>query len=62
LFRETSGSPPRKELLIEEKALTRHRDVVNTKRRLLPMVEIDKDYRFAGPDGELGLLDLFEGR
>ena len=26
------------------------------------MVEITKDYRFNGPQGEVGLLDLFEGR
>ena len=26
------------------------------------MVRIDKAYTFAGPDGEVGLLDLFEGR
>ncbi len=28
----------------------------------LPMVLIDKDYVFEGPDGEVGLTDLFEGR
>ena len=27
----------------EEKALTRARDTVDTRRRLLPMVELDKD-------------------
>jgi len=26
------------------------------------MVEITKDYSFTGPDGEAGLLDLFDGR
>jgi predicted dithiol-disulfide oxidoreductase (DUF899 family) len=26
------------------------------------MVAIDKDYRFTGPEGEVGLLDLFAGR
>ena len=26
------------------------------------MVEIDKPYRFEGPDGQVSLLDLFEGR
>ena len=26
------------------------------------MVEVTKDYRFDGPDGQVGLLDLFEGR
>ena len=28
----------------------------------LPMVEVTADYRFTGPDGEVGLPDLFEGR
>jgi len=49
-------------LLQEEKALTRARDALNTQRRELPMVRIEKDYRFEGPDGTVGLLDLFEGR
>jgi predicted dithiol-disulfide oxidoreductase (DUF899 family) len=52
----------RVELLAEEKAMTRARDSLNTKRRRLPMVKVEKDYRFQGPDGEVGLLDLFEGR
>ena len=42
----------RKELLAEEKAMTRARDALNTKRRELPMVRIDKDYGFEGPDGQ----------
>jgi predicted dithiol-disulfide oxidoreductase (DUF899 family) len=50
------------ELLEEEKALTRARDALNAKRRRLPMVRIDKDYVFEGPDGDARLLDLFEGR
>ena len=49
-------------LLEKEKALTRARDDLNRQRRELPMVEIAEDYRFTGPDGEVGLLDLFEGR
>ena len=52
----------RKELLEREKALTRERDALNVARRRLPMVEVTTDYRFDGPDGEVGLLDLFEGR
>ena len=52
----------RTQLLAEEKAMTRARDALNTKRRELPMVEIDKDYRFEGPEGTVGLLDLFDGR
>jgi predicted dithiol-disulfide oxidoreductase (DUF899 family) len=28
----------------------------------MPTVVVEKDYRFVGPDGEVGLLDLFDGR
>ena len=52
----------RKALLVKEKELTRRRDALNAERRMLPMVEIDKDYVFEGPDGRASLLDLFEGR
>jgi predicted dithiol-disulfide oxidoreductase (DUF899 family) len=52
----------RTDLLQEEKALTRARDALNTKRRELPMVEITKEYVFEGPDGKATLRDLFEGR
>jgi predicted dithiol-disulfide oxidoreductase (DUF899 family) len=52
----------RRELLAKEKALTRDRDALNVERRNLPMVRIEKDYRFEGPDGEVTLLDMFEGR
>jgi predicted dithiol-disulfide oxidoreductase (DUF899 family) len=52
----------RKELLVREKELTRARDELAAARRRLPMVLVDKDYRFEGPDGEVSLLDLFEGR
>lgn len=52
----------RKELLVKEKELTRARDRVNTERRRLPMVRVDTPYTFDGPNGSVGLLDLFEGR
>jgi predicted dithiol-disulfide oxidoreductase (DUF899 family) len=52
----------RTELLAEEKAHTRGRDALNARRRELPMVRVDQDYRFEGPDGEVRLPDLFEGR
>ena len=52
----------RRELLAKEKDLTRLRERVNADRRRLPMVRIDKAYTFEGPDGAVGLLDLFEGR
>lgn len=52
----------RKALLVREKELTRVGDALNADRRRLPMVEIDKDYTFHGPQGDVGLLDLFDGR
>jgi len=52
----------RKELLEKEKEVTRARDLIAAERRKLPMVKVEKDYRFDGPNGTLTLLDLFEGR
>jgi predicted dithiol-disulfide oxidoreductase (DUF899 family) len=52
----------RKDLLAREKQLTRARDALNADRRRLPMVRIERDYEFEGPDGTVGLADLFEGR
>lgn len=50
------------ELLKREKTHTRQTDALNTARRNLPMVRVEKDYRFTGPEGEVSLLDLFQGR
>jgi predicted dithiol-disulfide oxidoreductase (DUF899 family) len=55
-------SAARAALLVEEKALMKARDRLAAKRRRLPVTEVDRDYRFAGPDGETDLLGLFEGR
>jgi predicted dithiol-disulfide oxidoreductase (DUF899 family) len=52
----------RDDFLIKEKAATRARDALAAERRRLPMVRIDKKYVFAGPNGPMSLLDLFEGR
>jgi predicted dithiol-disulfide oxidoreductase (DUF899 family) len=52
----------RKSFLAEEKEFTKRRDELNANRRRLPMVEVDKDYVFEGPDGRVGLVELFEGR
>jgi predicted dithiol-disulfide oxidoreductase (DUF899 family) len=52
----------RAELLAQEKALTRMKDAVSAQRRRLPMVRVETDYRFDSQRGEVGLLDLFEGR
>lgn len=52
----------RRELLTEEKQLTRARDALNAKRRRLPMVKIEKEYIFEGTNGKATLHDLFDGR
>jgi predicted dithiol-disulfide oxidoreductase (DUF899 family) len=52
----------RKKLLAHEKELTGQYDRVNAERRRLPMMKIEKDYIFDGPNGKTSLKDLFEGR
>lgn len=52
----------RKELLAEEKALTRAQDALNAKRRRMPVTRVDRPYTFAGSDGPATLLELFAGR
>ena len=52
----------REDLLVEEKALTRARDALAAKRRRMPRMAVEKDYRCEGPDGPASLLDLFAGR
>ena len=49
-------------LLEREKQLTRERDALNADRRRMGMVEVTTPYTFTGPQGEVPLLDLFEGR
>jgi predicted dithiol-disulfide oxidoreductase (DUF899 family) len=52
----------RDELLREEKELTRRGDELAEKRRRLPWVLVEKDYRFETERGPMGLADLFAGR
>ena len=52
----------RRALLAREKELTRVRDALSADRRRLPMVRVEQDYRFEGPEGEVGLVEMFEGR
>jgi predicted dithiol-disulfide oxidoreductase (DUF899 family) len=52
----------REKLLVNEKELTRALDALAAERRMLPMVRIDKDYVFEGPNGTANLIDLFDGR
>jgi predicted dithiol-disulfide oxidoreductase (DUF899 family) len=51
-----------RELLAKEKEHTRARDALAAERRRQPVTEIDKPYVLDGPDGEVTLLDMFEGR
>jgi predicted dithiol-disulfide oxidoreductase (DUF899 family) len=52
----------RKALLAREKEFTRQKDILNTDRRRLPMVEVEKNYTFEGPLGAVTLADLFDGQ
>jgi predicted dithiol-disulfide oxidoreductase (DUF899 family) len=52
----------RNALLAKEKEATRARDALNAERRHLPMVKIDKQYVFEGPNGPVNMRDLFDGR
>src|SRR4051812_18629363 len=52
----------REDLLVKEKELTRARDALAAQRRRMPWTAVEKDYAFEGPDGRVGLLDLFAGR
>jgi predicted dithiol-disulfide oxidoreductase (DUF899 family) len=52
----------RDELLKEEKELTRRGDELARKRRELPWVPVDEDYRFETEQGSKSLAELFDGR
>ena len=52
----------REDMLVKEKQLTRARDALAAERRRMPRQRVEKEYRFEGPDGPVGLADLFEGR
>jgi len=52
----------RKELLAKEKEVTRAEDMVDAARRGLPATEVTKAYTFTGPEGQVSLADLFDGR
>ena len=52
----------RRRLLAREKEFTRSHDALNADRRRLPMVKVDKEYVFEGPDGPVTLAQLFGGK
>jgi predicted dithiol-disulfide oxidoreductase (DUF899 family) len=52
----------REQLLVREKEHTRVGDELAQRRRELPWVRIEKEYRFDTKDGEKTLAELFDGR
>ena len=52
----------REELLVKEKGLTRARDALAAERRRMPRMAVEKQYAFEGPDGRIGLDEMFAGR
>ncbi|HEX4586343.1 MAG TPA: DUF899 domain-containing protein [Mycobacterium sp.] len=52
----------RRQLLVEEKELSRARDALAARRRRMPWLAVDKEYTFEGAEGTASLLDLFAGR
>ena len=52
----------RQELLVEGEGADPARDALAAKRRRMPRMAVEKDYRFEGLHGPASLLDLFEGR
>lgn len=50
------------EMLVKEKEFTRSRDALAAARRRMPWLAVEKEYVFAGPQGKVSLLDLFDGR
>src|SRR4051812_38930793 len=52
----------RLDLLEDEKELTRRADELALRRRQLPWVRVDKEYRFETAAGPASFVDLFGGR
>src|ERR1700735_5374873 len=52
----------RKQLLAREKEFSRQQAALNADRRRLPMVKVDKEYVFTGPEGQVTLAGLFGGK
>ena len=50
------------QLLAKEKEATKAADALAAERRRAPMKEVSTDFSFEGPEGEVGVLDLFDGR
>src|SRR5215471_4174235 len=48
--------------IVSSQEWDRARDALAAKRRRMPWMAVEKEYRFDGPDGPVSLLGLFEGR
>jgi predicted dithiol-disulfide oxidoreductase (DUF899 family) len=59
---QAESQAARDELLAEEKALTRRGDELARRRRELPWVGLERDYRFETAAGTRTLSELFDGR
>ena len=46
------------QLLVKEKAATRAHDALAAERRRLPMMKVERDYVFDGPNGQVRCRDL----
>jgi predicted dithiol-disulfide oxidoreductase (DUF899 family) len=49
-------------IIAKEKALTREGDALAAERRRQPIMRVEREYEFEGPNGTATLLDLFDGR
>jgi predicted dithiol-disulfide oxidoreductase (DUF899 family) len=68
----TQGRPPvvgqaewdeaREELLAREREVAAAMHELGAARKRMPMVRVEGDYAFEGPDGPRSLVELFEGR
>jgi predicted dithiol-disulfide oxidoreductase (DUF899 family) len=52
----------REGLLVKEKEHMRAGDALAAERRRMPRMAVEKDYKFVGPEGDMSLADLFDGR
>jgi predicted dithiol-disulfide oxidoreductase (DUF899 family) len=52
----------RKAFLKKEKKFAKLRDALSAERRALPWEKVEKEYFFAGPNGQESLADLFAGK
>src|SRR5829696_4542309 len=50
------------QILAREKEMSKESDALAAERRRQPIMRVEKEYEFDGPNGKATLLDLFEGR